>query len=469
MSSTPSEDSTSSDDCKPTPPTSVSGDSEDNVEIICEMVNPTVSFLYQPHPSKRNHVMAKIETIHEFMEKSPAVLFTYWELFPQMCDHFLTLACGDDGLWHTLLATATIVGDMFRCQGPSQFYFVEKAKSLRLIQMAISTDAVDEALVAAVFMQMFCEFCTNNLDAVQHHLHGLYLLYQRCQQRQADSYGGLAYLRPITRFMGPMCFRADLTNAAMLEMPPQWPVMTPLDEIEDRKWLVKLARVSKGMPRESIEWALASFEVDNLWQRTYRFAMQSSKYRKSGDPQAEEKIALEYLKLRTSFKVWQLRSIVVQQEAIERYASDLPNPPADQYHRFLSHQPAYPKNHFYAKVLNQWRAVWIYASTIAQPITGPRADIPERFQFAVEICRTHAALGRDGLNGPQWWCLFYAGLAFGAKQYPLECHWIMERLTEIAIEFPVLRVPFSYMPATWAAERVHWNAWGRLFPIPRED
>src|SRR5947207_3152510 len=239
--STASKDSTSSDDYKPTPTTSVRTDSEDNVEIIYEVVNPTASFLYQPRPSKWSRELATIETIHEFMDKSPAVLFTYWELFPHMCNHFLTLACGDDGLWHTLLATATIVHDMFKCQGPSQVYFVEKTKSLQLIQYAISTDAIDEALVAAVFMQMFCEFCASNLDAVRHHLHGLYLLYQLCQQRQVDSYGGLAYLRPITRLMGRMCFRADLTNAAILEVPTQWPAMTPLDEIEDRKWLVKLA------------------------------------------------------------------------------------------------------------------------------------------------------------------------------------------------------------------------------------
>ena len=217
------------------------------------------------------------------------------------------------------------------------------------------------------------------------------------------------------------------------------------------------------MSRESVDWALASFEVDNLWQRTYRFARQSYEIRKSGDPHAEEKIALEYRKLIVSFKQWQLRSIVMEQEAIERRSSCLPNPPADKYHRFLSHEPLYPRSCYYAKVLNQFRAAWIYASTIVQPITGPRADIPERFQFAVEICRTHAALGRDGHNGPQWWCLFYAGLAFGSKRYPLECDWIMERLEEIVILYPVLWLPFSKMPATWASDSVHWNAGGRLF------
>src|SRR5438552_65041 len=206
------------------------------------------------------------------MDESPAVLFNYGELFPRLCDHFLTLACGDDGLWHTLLASASIINDTLRCQGPSQAYLIEKGKSLQLIQKAISANAVDEALVAAVYMQMFCESCVNNLEAVRQHLQGLYLLYHRCQQRQVNCNGGQAYLRPITRLMGRMCFRADLTNATILEVPTQWPAMTPLDEIEDRKWLIKLTTVSRCMSRESVEWALASFEVDNLWQRTYRFA-----------------------------------------------------------------------------------------------------------------------------------------------------------------------------------------------------
>ena len=398
------------------------------------------------------------------MNKSPAVLFTYWELFPHMCDHFITLAYGSDGLWHTLLASSAVIRDMFRHQGSSQFYFVEKSKSLQLIRKAIESEAIDEALVAAVFLQMFCEFSVGNMGAIQHHLYGLYLLYQRCQQRQVDTYGEYAFLRPLTRFLGRMCFRADLTNSAILGLPPQWPEMTPLDEMEDRKWLIKLSYVSKSISMESIDWALASFEVDNFWQSTYRFAMRSNIYRKSGDAQADEKIALEYENLTKRFKLWRQRCIVVEQESIELSGLSPSGPRSSQNHRFLSHAPLSLQNRFFAKVLNQWRAVWIYASTIVHPFTGPRAEIPQRFQFAVEICRTHAALGRDGINGPQWWCLFYAGLAFG-KQYPLECNWILEKLNEIAMEFPVLGVPFSNMPAIWTADSVHWNAFGRLFRI----
>ena len=466
-SSTSSGLSSESESYGTTPPTSASSHSDKDGMEIGDTNVPTLQLFYQPPADKKSRELAILETVRAFFITSPAVLFTYWELFPQMTDHFLTLAWSDEGFWHTLLASAAVTHDMFRLQGPSELYLVEKGKSLQLIQSSISAEAIDEALVGAVFMQMFCEFCVSNLAMVRHHLNGLYLLFLRCQARQVDDSGSQAFLRPITRFLGRMCFRADITNAAILEVPPQWPEMTSQDEMEDRSWLLKLARVTTKLTPANIEWALASFEIDNLWQRTYRFAMQSNIYRKSGDARAEVKITREYEKLTRSFRLWKERSIVVKQDAIELFASG-PSLSRDSSPRFLFHEPLYLQNPFYGKILNQWRSVWIYASTIVQPVPGPRADIPQRFQFAVDICRKHAALGKDSFNGPQWWCLFYAGLAFG-KHYPLECHWIMERLGETARQFPVLGTPFMNMPAMWAADTVHWNAWGRLFPLPRVD
>ena len=452
---------------KTIPPASTKGDSNDEVVEIIVKHSRTDPLLYQPRVDKKSRELASLNIVRGFMATSPAVLCIFWELFPQMTDHFVRLAWKDDGLWHTLLASAAVTRDMFMCQGPTERYLMEKGKSLQLIQSSISAANINEALIVAVFMQMFCEFCVSNLPAARHHLYGLHLLYQRCVRRQIDDADGEAFLRPITRFVGRMCFRADFKGAAILELPPQWPEMTEQDEMEDKKWLQKLARVSTKMSPESIEWALASFEIDNLWQRTYRFALQSNILRNSGDPRAEVKIVQEYEKLTKSFKLWRERDIVVKQEASELSSTSSPAS-TDPSSRFLSHEPLYLQNPFYGKILNQWRSLWIYASTIVKPIPGPRADIPQRIKFAVDICRTHAALGKDSFNGPQWWCLFYAGLAFG-KHYPLECMWIMERLRETAMQFPVLALAFMNIPGTWAAETVHWNAWGRLFPLPRVD
>jgi hypothetical protein len=163
-----------------------------------------------------------------------------------------------------------------------------------------------------------------------------------------------------------------------------------------------------------------------------------------------------------SLEMWKQRRIVVEQEILERYAQNtIEQSTTDTTHRFLWYEPLYLQNHFYGKVLNQWRAVWIYASVVAQPVIGPH--IPGRFQMAVDICRTHAALGVNAINGPQWWPLYYAGLAFGNKNYPLECDWIMGMCRKIGRLFPVLLFAMNNMPTTWAEEEVHWNPLGRLF------
>jgi hypothetical protein len=42
--------------------------------------------------------------------------------------------------------------------------------------------------------------------------------------------------------------------------------------------------------------------------------------------------------------------------------------------------------------------MWIYPSTILHPYPGPQVH-PERYQDAVDIWRSHAALGRDVIRG----------------------------------------------------------------------
>ena len=72
---------------------------------------------------------------------------------------------------------AAAVRDMFLPNEPSELYFLEKTKSLRLLQEAISTDAIDESLFTSVILQIFIDFCMNNSSAIQRHLRGLYLIF----------------------------------------------------------------------------------------------------------------------------------------------------------------------------------------------------------------------------------------------------------------------------------------------------
>jgi hypothetical protein len=213
------------------------------------------------------------------------------------------------------------------------------------------------------------------------------------------------------------------------------------------------------MDPRNVEWALASFEIDNLWHRTYTFAKQSDIMRKS-DPNAEENILIQYRSLTENFDSWRHRTIVFWQERVEQ---DVEYITAKEHKPFLSYEPLNLQHHFYGKLMNQWRAMYIYAATTLNPLTGPDAHSPKILQYAIDICRTHAALGNGGIAGPQWQCLFYAGIIFG-KPYPKECNWIMDRCCEAAVAFPVLTPAIKNMSKVWKGERVHWNALGRLWP-----
>jgi hypothetical protein len=85
--------------------------------------------------------------------------------------------------------------------------------------------------------------------------------------------------------------------------------------------------------------------------------------------------------------------------------------------------------------------------------------------MALDICRTHAALGEDGVILPIWQCLLFAGLAFGgSKVYPRECEWILDRCSNIAKALPVIHCALEGMVVCWDLETVDWNVMGRILP-----
>lgn len=80
---------------------------------------------------------------------------------------------------------------------------------------------------------------------------------------------------------------------------------------------------------------------------------------------------------------------------------------------FLDYSPMYLTNFFWNNLLNHWRSIEIYISLITTPDWG--SCEPIRLASAVELCRTHAALGkeRNFLTTGKIWGLHLAGIAFG--------------------------------------------------------
>jgi hypothetical protein len=244
--------------------------------------------------------------------------------------------------------------------------------------------------------------------------------------------------------------KANLRVACYWGTFPQWPAFSTVEEAEDRKWLSAQVGVSRGMQSRDIEWALASFEINNLWRRTYTFAKRASIYR-AAYPDAEEIILTDYQNLQQSFQHWKERGIVVNQEIDEEFTR-LINLPSETVTRFLHYDPLPIQDRFYAKMLNQWRAAQIYASRI---LSFP----PNHSAMAIDICRTHAALEQDALNGPQWECLFHAGMVLG----PTERKWILDQCRAISAKMTFLIPLVNNIEKVWQEYRGDWNAFGKLY------
>ena len=244
----------------------------------------------------------------------------------------------------------------------------------------------------------------------------------------------------------------------------QFEALTAADESLDRKWLVKTEGICKDMSPRNIEWTLASFEMDNLTHRVYSFAKLSNQLRRSGDPQAEEKIQLQYKEMMQGLNMWRERSIIREQEEIERYARRVAKPSTDPQTRFLHHEPLHLQNLYYGKLLNQWRMTVLWSSLGAYPVPGPHPIEHNRYTHAVEICRTHAALGKEGFKGPSWHALYFAGVALGGKsRYPLECECLLDTLRAVAVAFPVLVPVMEAMPALWESTEFDWTGLAKIY------
>ena len=448
-------DDVTSSTCFPEP------DNEE-IEEIERHDEELLALLYQPPLDDCTREMSQLDSLRYYIQGSPVNIWHWYELFPNITDHVFSVSLGSGGLRHSLLAVSAAIRDLFSNTLASEFYLVEKAASLRLLQEAIASDLVDEALAISVIMHIAMDVLLGQLRHTRRHLQGLYLIFEQLKQRAKETGQPLS---PLALVIQRMCIRLDFSLISIYGESTLFKSLEPTAELQDRQWLIQTRNgVSKDMTSSNIEWTLASFEIDNLMHRAYNAAKRSQEYRESNDPLAEETIQLEYRKLMQGMEMWKQRSIVRMQEEIEQYARQVSKPADDPSLRFLYHEPLYLQNVFYAKLLNQWRMLSIWNSLIVHPLTGPEPLSHGRYQLAVEICRTHAAMGSEGYVGPSWQCLFFAGMVFGGKKrYPLESEWILDRLREVAMVFPTLRPVVEAMPTLWERERSHWYGFAELY------
>jgi hypothetical protein len=320
---------------------------------------------------------------------------------------------------------------------------------------------IDEILAISVLMHISMDVLSGHLKYTTRHMRGLFLIMDQLQKRAEAS---KTELSPLASLVRRMALRTDFAVCSLNGEATQFSPTTAIDEIADKKWLTKTSGLSSNMSRTNIDLALASFEMDNLMHRAYVFSQQSDVLRSSGDINAEEIILLEYQKLVQSLEMWKQREIIREHEEIEQYARSIAIPSTETFTRFLHHERLHLHSIYYAKLLNQWRMVHLWISLIVHPVPGPEPISHNRYTHAVEICRTHAALGKHGFIGPAWQSLFFAGAGLGGKKrYPMESKWLLDTLRSIAMAYPTLIAVMEAMPRMWEADHFHWTGLAVLY------
>ena len=148
-------------------------------------------------------------------------------------------------------------------------------------------------------------------------------------------------------------------------------------------------------------------------------------------PTMESQIRESRDALKDAHRKWRERPIVRRADDAERLSEllqlqqlhlDTPNSPESNpfapasSQSFLTHPPVRISDLFFASRLDNWRAIQLYISLIEQPMWGIHESA--RLVCAVDLCRTHAALGveRNFLGAEKACGLYLAGVTFGGPE-----------------------------------------------------
>jgi hypothetical protein len=175
-----------------------------------------------------------------------------------------------------------------------------------------------------------------------------------------------------------------------------------------------------------MEWVEAWFALDSLMHRTCHASATVLQLRSEG---RDSEITPLLERLKEEHTLWRERPVVKiseeseQIELLMKFNIDTPSPssnpaspPSLQGSSFLSYPPMRVVDYFLGSRLNNWRAINLYLSLIEQPQWG--AHDGTRILCAIDLCRTHAALGaeRNFLGAEKSVGLYLAGVSFGGQQ-----------------------------------------------------
>ena len=398
-------------------------ESPDSQDFCCPEV-----VLFTRHPQLFEHGSDDSSYMDYFLSEVKVVL-PYFEIFPSMVTDIMCRAATDRGLFHTVLSVSHLIVDsrLHRSLLPA---FHHQTEALSLLQQQISATDITEALAISVAMLAWLNISRCNRPTLNQHLHGLYLIFREIQtQGQPQS----TLLKQIWRFS----IRLDLLATTLFF--PRTPLFhtVPINEENlHRKWV----RLSTETDLDA-EWILASFALDNLMHRATHVSMKAYELRKQDPEQSSIQISKWIQALLLEHAQWCTRPIIIQAERYEQKVNEQCPTYEQAEGTFLDYPRLQIYDKFYSNLLNAWRAIYIFIDLIANQDIGPSAN-PKRLSYAVEICRTYAALGRDDMFPiGKTIAVFLTGVAFGGKRTsPREVGWLYDSMvTKLQEYFPLNR------------------------------
>jgi hypothetical protein len=194
------------------------------------------------------------------------------------------------------------------------------------------------------------------------------------------------------------------------------------------------------------------FALDDLMNRACRTSFQVRQIRQSTGYTINHEAIIQFkvAQLEEDILTWRKLPRIRTAERLEQAAQQTASSEPSQQ-TFLDYPPLVAFNPFYVHLLGTSRAISLYISLIANPITG-FSTIPERFHIAVELCRTIAALENDKTISlsSRIWMIYIAAVAFGGRKHaPREVEWLLEKVDYIA----------KFLPLKWSAFGAYVMVW----------
>jgi hypothetical protein len=370
-----------------------------------------------------------------FILEMPRVL-PYARLFPTVVGEVFCNGIHHTALRHSILSLSAFMADR-RAKRPATRAYMYLQKALCLLRDAISNGNIDDGVLYAVFLMVYFNIVNSDHASSRRHLQGLQSLLDYRQRQVAaertltSNLSSPLVMPALNMLIRRMALRIDFVLAIFYARKP----IFPHTEENYKAWIPLAA--DKNIP-DATDWAIAEFALNDILHRAAHLSFQSTEMRKASTYTTLDELIIAHGadELTSDLVAWRTKRIIQNADLAEHIAfhklTSEQQTMDDTPSRFLHYRPVHIENPFYALLLNQHRAAQLYISLIIHPEQGPQP--PDRFECAVDICRTHAALAsfppKDTIMTSEIWALYLAGLAFG-RSYPMECGWIKEQLAEI--------------------------------------